>query len=61
MGSLSHRTLLQYLDSDDLVGLKSFLGTRQLQVDDRDEVSLGDFFQLSTVQFIKSDKIIHGI
>ncbi|XP_039435567.1 kinase D-interacting substrate of 220 kDa isoform X4 [Culex pipiens pallens] len=37
MGSLSHRTLLQYLDSDDLVGLKSFLGTRQLQVDDRDE------------------------
>lgn len=37
MGSLSHRTLLQYLESDDLAGLKSFLGTRQLQVDDRDE------------------------
>ncbi|XP_055630398.1 kinase D-interacting substrate of 220 kDa isoform X2 [Toxorhynchites rutilus septentrionalis] len=37
MGSLSHRTLLQYLDSDDLPGLKSLLGTRQLQVDDRDE------------------------
>ncbi|XP_058836220.1 kinase D-interacting substrate of 220 kDa isoform X4 [Topomyia yanbarensis] len=37
MGSLSHRALLQYLESDDLVGLKSFLGTRQLQVDDRDE------------------------
>ncbi|XP_065074364.1 kinase D-interacting substrate of 220 kDa-like isoform X8 [Ochlerotatus camptorhynchus] len=37
MGSLSHRALLQYLESDDLAGLKSFLGTRQLQVDDRDE------------------------
>ncbi|XP_055537866.1 kinase D-interacting substrate of 220 kDa isoform X4 [Wyeomyia smithii] len=37
MGSLSHRALLQFLESDDLVGLKSFLGTRQLQVDDRDE------------------------
>ncbi|XP_055588849.1 kinase D-interacting substrate of 220 kDa B isoform X2 [Uranotaenia lowii] len=37
MGSLSHRTLLQFLESDDLAGLKSFLGTRQLQVDDRDE------------------------
>lgn len=37
MGSLSHRALLQYLESDDLAGLKQFLGTRQLQVDDRDE------------------------
>ncbi|XP_058464237.1 kinase D-interacting substrate of 220 kDa isoform X3 [Malaya genurostris] len=37
MGSLSHRALLQYLEADDLVGLKTFLGTRQLQVDDRDE------------------------
>ncbi|XP_021704250.1 kinase D-interacting substrate of 220 kDa isoform X4 [Aedes aegypti] len=37
MGSLSHRTLLQFLDSNDLAGLKSFLGTRQLQVDDRDD------------------------
>ncbi|XP_058117079.1 kinase D-interacting substrate of 220 kDa isoform X3 [Anopheles coustani] len=37
MGSLGHRTLLQYLETDDLAGLKSFLGTRHLQVDDRDE------------------------
>ncbi|XP_053671000.1 kinase D-interacting substrate of 220 kDa [Anopheles nili] len=37
MGSLGHRSLLQYLESDDLAGLKSFLGTRHLQVDDRDE------------------------
>ncbi|XP_062556191.1 kinase D-interacting substrate of 220 kDa-like isoform X4 [Armigeres subalbatus] len=37
MGSLSHRTLLQFLDSNDLAGLKSFLGTRQLQVDERDD------------------------
>ncbi|XP_052861765.1 kinase D-interacting substrate of 220 kDa isoform X3 [Anopheles cruzii] len=37
MGSLGHRTLLQYLETDDLAGMKTFLGTRQLQVDDRDE------------------------
>ena len=37
MGTLSHRTLLQYLDADDLNGLKGFLDTRQLQIDDRDE------------------------
>uniref|UniRef100_A0A4Y0BCQ0 Uncharacterized protein n=2 Tax=Anopheles funestus TaxID=62324 RepID=A0A4Y0BCQ0_ANOFN len=37
MGSLGHRSLLQYLETDDLAGLKSFLGTRHLQVDDRDE------------------------
>uniref|UniRef100_A0AAG5DLJ4 KAP NTPase domain-containing protein n=1 Tax=Anopheles atroparvus TaxID=41427 RepID=A0AAG5DLJ4_ANOAO len=37
MGSLGHRTLLQYLETDDLAGLKSFLGTRHLQVDDRDD------------------------
>uniref|UniRef100_A0A182P1J7 Uncharacterized protein n=1 Tax=Anopheles epiroticus TaxID=199890 RepID=A0A182P1J7_9DIPT len=37
MGSLGHRSLLQYLETDDLAGLKSFLGTRHLQVDDRDD------------------------
>lgn len=37
MGTLSHRTLLQYLEADDLIGFRSFLDPRQLQVDDRDE------------------------
>lgn len=37
MGSLGHRALLQYLDLEDLQGLKNFLESRQLQVDDRDE------------------------
>uniref|UniRef100_A0A182QVK2 KAP NTPase domain-containing protein n=1 Tax=Anopheles farauti TaxID=69004 RepID=A0A182QVK2_9DIPT len=37
MGSLGHRSLVQYLETDDLAGLKTFLGTRHLQVDDRDE------------------------
>lgn len=48
MGSLSHRTLLQFLDSNDLAGLKSFLGTRQLQVDDRDDVSILDIIMVYT-------------
>lgn len=38
MSSLGHRTLLQYLDANDLTGLKTFLDTRHMQVDDRDEV-----------------------
>lgn len=38
MGSLGHRALLQYIDSNDLPGLKTFLDTRHLPVDDRDEV-----------------------
>ncbi|KAL5286345.1 KIDINS220 family protein [Megaselia abdita] len=37
MGSLGHRALLQYLDSNDLQGLKSILDSRHLTVDDRDE------------------------
>ncbi|XP_035787154.1 kinase D-interacting substrate of 220 kDa-like isoform X4 [Anopheles albimanus] len=37
MGSIGHRTLLQFLETDDLAGMKTFLGTRHLQVDDRDE------------------------
>ncbi|XP_037926963.1 kinase D-interacting substrate of 220 kDa isoform X3 [Hermetia illucens] len=37
MGSLGHRALLQYIDSNDLPGLKTFLDTRHLPVDDRDE------------------------
>jgi ankyrin repeat-rich membrane spanning protein len=37
MASLGHRTLLNYIDSEDLVGLKNFLDSRQNHVDDRDE------------------------
>lgn len=39
MGTLGHRALLQYIESNDLSGLKTFLDTRHLPVDDRDEVS----------------------
>ena len=37
MVSLSHRSLLQYVDSNDLAGLKTLLDTRHLPVDDRDD------------------------
>ena len=37
MGSLGHRALLQFLDLEDLLGLKTFLDNRGAQVDDRDE------------------------
>lgn len=37
MGSLGHRTLLNYIDTEDLAGLKTFLDSRQNHVDDRDE------------------------
>lgn len=40
MGTLGHRALLQYIESNDLSGLKTFLDTRQIPVDDRDEVSM---------------------
>lgn len=39
MGTLGYRALLQYIESNDLQGLKSFLDVRHLPVDDRDEVS----------------------
>lgn len=39
MGSIGHRTLLQFLDAEDLNGLRAYLESRQSQVDDRDEVS----------------------
>lgn len=39
MGALAHRALLQYIESNDLAGFKAFLDTRNLAVDDRDEVS----------------------
>lgn len=39
MGTLGYRALLQYIESNDLSGLKIFLDTRHLPVDDRDEVS----------------------
>lgn len=37
MGSLGHRALLQFLELDDLLGLKTFLDNRGAQLDDRDE------------------------
>ncbi|XP_055697387.1 kinase D-interacting substrate of 220 kDa isoform X1 [Phlebotomus papatasi] len=37
MGAFGYRTLLQYVDSNDLQGLKTLLDTRHLPVDDRDE------------------------
>lgn len=39
MGTLTHRALLQYIEANDLPGLKTFLDTRHLPIDDRDEVS----------------------
>lgn len=40
MGSLGHRAIVQYIEINDLTGLKTFLDTRQghVHVDDRDEV-----------------------
>ena len=37
MGSLGHRALLQYVDTNDLSGLRSILDSRHLSVDDRDD------------------------
>lgn len=37
MGSLGHRTLVNFIESEDLGGLRGFLDLRQSQVDDRDE------------------------
>ncbi|XP_059611614.1 kinase D-interacting substrate of 220 kDa isoform X2 [Phlebotomus argentipes] len=37
MGAFGYRALLQYVDSNDLQGLKTLLDTRHLPVDDRDE------------------------
>lgn len=44
MGSLNHRTLLQFIEANDLPGLRDYLINRSLNVDDRDEVSSGDGF-----------------
>ncbi len=42
MGSLSHRALLQFIELNDLPGLKAFLDTRRHTpiIDDRDEVKV---------------------
>lgn len=37
MGSLGYRTLISFIENEDLGGLKNFLDSRQIQVDDRDE------------------------
>lgn len=47
MGTLTHRALLQYIESNDLPGLKTFLDTRHLPIDDRDEVSQFGFHFIS--------------
>lgn len=52
MGTLGHRTLLQYIDANDLPGLKTFLDTRHLPVDDRDEVSIDGLGKLFLIKFL---------
>lgn len=37
MGTLGHQTLLNFIEGEDLGGLRNFLDSRQTQVDDRDE------------------------
>ena len=37
MSSLGYRTLVSYIENEDFAGFKTFLDSRQLQVDDRDE------------------------
>ncbi|XP_064544338.1 kinase D-interacting substrate of 220 kDa isoform X5 [Drosophila montana] len=37
MGSLGHRALLQYIDNNDISGLRAILDSRHLAIDDRDE------------------------
>ncbi|XP_033155617.1 kinase D-interacting substrate of 220 kDa isoform X1 [Drosophila mauritiana] len=37
MGSLGHRALLQYIDNNDISGLRAILDSRHLTIDDRDE------------------------
>lgn len=37
MGSLGHRTILNFIETEDLGGLKNFLDSRTTQVDDRDD------------------------
>lgn len=52
MGTLTHRALLQYIESNDLPGLKTFLDTRHLPIDDRDEVSSIGFYLIFEKDFI---------
>lgn len=37
MGSLGHRTIVSYIENEDVVGLRNFIDTRQNLVDERDE------------------------
>ncbi|XP_017960470.1 kinase D-interacting substrate of 220 kDa isoform X3 [Drosophila navojoa] len=37
MGSLGHRAVLQYIDNNDISGLRAILDSRHLTIDDRDE------------------------
>lgn len=47
MATLGHKALLQYIEANDLSGLKTFLDTRQIPVDDRDEVSNSEYEYLN--------------
>lgn len=42
MVSLCFRNLASYVNDDNLPGLQSFLENKEVQVDDRDEVSFND-------------------
>lgn len=62
MGSLGHRTLLSYIDNEDLGGLKNFLDSRQTHVDDRDENGTTPLMIAATKglgQFVK-ELLSHG-
>ncbi|KAG5674401.1 hypothetical protein PVAND_004375 [Polypedilum vanderplanki] len=62
MGSFSHRTLLNFIENDDIVGFKGFLDTHQIQVDDRDENGTTVLMVCATkglIQFVR-ELISHG-
>lgn len=62
MGSLGYRTLLTFIENEDLGGFKNFLDSRQLQVDDRDENGTTPLMVASTkglTQFVK-ELLSHG-
>lgn len=62
MGSLGHRTLVNFIEGEDLGGLKNFVDSRQTQVDDRDENGTTALMIAATkglTQFVK-ELLSHG-
>jgi len=53
MGSLGHRALLQYIDNNDISGLRAILDSRHLTIDDRDEVR---FLNIGNNRFLSFTK-----